>query len=338
VARGGRSRNAAFLAWYSLTMPTRTAAAVELGEWIAERVADLGVAVDSVSARAKDLRSTRGKLRDKGYKRPATQMTDMIGVRIVLLFESEIGTVTDYLRRALDINKKQSRIAGEELQLAEFGYRSVHLIGRFRGRTMRKYQELKRPWVEVQVRSLLQHAWAATGHDYLYKGALSFPNFTKRRFYAIAGGLELFDREFDLIRGQRTESHAQWLSAFESGKRFGEQLDITGVSALFEHLYPGSKWSDMSLGRPLQPTIEVALMKCLKKADITTARDLRKIASTSRFYDRLRTLASAVGTSPIEVANFAKAVVAIGQRRPTLLINDFVELVEDRRLRDLMSL
>jgi putative GTP pyrophosphokinase len=79
-----------FLKWYSSTMPLREGAAVEIGNWMKERVSDLGVAVDSISARAKDLRSTRGKLREKRYKNPRIEMTDMIGVRTVLLFETEI--------------------------------------------------------------------------------------------------------------------------------------------------------------------------------------------------------------------------------------------------------
>ena len=82
----------------------------------------------------------------------------------MLLFDSEVSVVTDYLRTALDISAAHSRIAGAELDLDKFGYRSVHLVARFRGRTAPNYVKLKRLWVEVQVRSLLQHAWAAIGH------------------------------------------------------------------------------------------------------------------------------------------------------------------------------
>lgn len=134
-----------FLKWYSSTMPLREAAAVEIGNWMKERVSDLGIAVDSISARAKDLRSTRSKLREKRYKNPRIEMTDMIGVRTVLLFETEIETATTYLRNALTISDRYSRSAGKELALAEFGYRSVHLIARFRGRTMPSYARIGRP-------------------------------------------------------------------------------------------------------------------------------------------------------------------------------------------------
>jgi len=265
-------------------------------------------------------------------------MTDLIGVRAVLLFDAEVKTVTDYLQAALDISKRHSRIVGEELELDEFGYRSVHLIARFRGRTMPRYLGLKRPWVEIQVRSLLQHAWAAIGHDHLYKSPITFSDRTKRRFYAIAGGLEIYDQEFDSIRAHRDELHKQWFEALGLGKRFGDDLDITGVSALFEHLYPGSTWSNLPRGRPLLPSIEISLMKCLGRAGISTPRELRRIAQKKQFRRRLQMYASAVGTSPTSVSNFAKSVLAIGERRRDLLLGEYEELVEDPRLHDAISL
>lgn len=314
-------------------MLLREAAAAEIDKWMKERVSDLGVAVDWISARAKDVRSARGKLRDKRYNNPMIEMTDMIGVRMVLLFESEIETVTTYLRGVLTINDRYSRIAGEELELSEFGYRSVHLIARFRGRTMPNYAKIGQPWVEIQVRSLLQHAWAAIGHDHLYKGALVYPKMVKRRFFAVAGSLELFDQEFDSIRAYRLKSHQEWYSAFQSGRRLAERYDIAGVGAFFEHLFPGSRWSILPNGRPLPPAIEIALMNCLRRAGISTARDLRIVVRKSKYRRRLQTYASSIGTSPNDVANFAKSVLAIGEKRPSLLLRNYEELIDDPLLR-----
>ena len=331
VAKGETARS--FLRWYAETTLIRHAAAIEIRNWMTERVFDLGVAVDSVSAREKDSRSARGKLRAKRYTKPRNEMTDMIGARVVLLFETEIEKVIEYLRDALQVSERSSRIAGKELPLAEFGYRSVHLIARFRGRTMPNYVRLGRPWVEVQVRSLLQHAWASIGHDLLYKGALEYPATVKRRFFAVAGSLELFDQEFDSIRAYRLQSHKEWYSAFQSGKRMGELFDIAGVSACLEHLFPNSAWSDLPRGRPLPPTMEIALMSCLRKAGIATARDLRSIVQKSGYHRRLQNFASSLGTSPSDVPNCVKAVLAVGQKKPVLLLRDYEELIDDPRLR-----
>jgi ppGpp synthetase/RelA/SpoT-type nucleotidyltranferase len=319
-------------------MPTRIAAATEIKQWMKQRMVDLGVSIDSVSARAKDLRSARGKLREKRYKDPKTELTDMIGARTVLLFDSEVEKVTKYLRSALDISEKHSRTAGEEFELDEFGYRSVHLVGKFRGRTMPQYLRLGRPWVEVQVRSLLQHAWAAIGHDHLYKSALSFPDLVKRRFYAIAGGLELFDHEFDIIRARREESHKEWLDAFTARKRLGDQLDITAVTAILEYLFPGSLWTELPDGRRQLPAVEIALLKCLRKAGIETPRQVERIVSRQKYRNRLATYAAGIGTSATAVSNFAKSVLVIAEQRPSLLLKDYEELVGDPRLHEAVLL
>ena len=327
-----------YLERYAATMPIRLKAAAEIGNWMKERMSDLGVACDSVSARAKDIGSARGKVRRKQYCRPNAQMTDAIGVRVVLLFETEIATAVDYLRSALQVNERHSRTAGIELALPEFGYRSVHLVARWRGRTMPSYFSLGRPWVEVQVRSLLQHAWAATGHDHLYKGALVYPDKVKRRFFAIAGSLELFDQEFSAIRAYRAQAHTDWLEAFRNGKRMAEKFDIAGLEAFFVHAFPNSPWSDLPRQRPVYPQREVALMSCLQRAGLVTARDVRSVVRKRGFRRQLNTYASLLGTSPSDVPNFTKVILAINQKRPLLLSREYGELIEDLRLRAVIAL
>jgi hypothetical protein len=190
----------------------------------------------------------------------------------------------------------------------------------------------------VQVRSLLQHAWAAIGHDYLYKSALSFPDLLKRRFYAIAGGLELFDHEFDIIRARREESHREWLDSFKLRKRLGDKLDITAVSAIFEYLFPGSRWTPLPDGRPQLPAVEIALLKCLRKVGVETPRRVEAITARRSYRTRLATYASGIGTSTTAVSNFAKSVLVVAEERSSLLLRDFEELVADPRLRDAVLL
>lgn len=62
-----------------------------------------------------------------------------------------------------------------------------------------EYKVYKNLKCEVQVRTLLQHAWAEIEHDRNYKFAGVLPNEIKRRFYLVAGVLELMDCEFDKL-------------------------------------------------------------------------------------------------------------------------------------------
>ena len=66
----------------------------------------------------------------------------------------------------------------------------------------KKYRDLR---CEVQVRTLLQHAWAEIEHDRNYKFSGVLPHEIRRRFYLVAGVLEMMDREFDRLSGDIDE-------------------------------------------------------------------------------------------------------------------------------------
>jgi putative GTP pyrophosphokinase len=58
---------------------------------------------------------------------------------------------------------------------------------------------------EIQVRTILQHAWAEIEHDIQYKSSTAIPEEIRRRFMALAGMLEIADREFQAIQGADKE-------------------------------------------------------------------------------------------------------------------------------------
>ena len=72
-----------------------------------------------------------------------------------------------------------------------FGYASRHLQVEIDGRV-----------VQVQLRTVLQHAWAEFEHDIRYKGSVPAEHASEfdRRFTLAAGLLELADQEFSAIR------------------------------------------------------------------------------------------------------------------------------------------
>jgi putative GTP pyrophosphokinase len=117
---------------------------------------------------------------------------------------------------------------------------------------------------EVQVRTILQHAWAEIEHDRNYKFAGVLPSEIERNFNLLAGTLEIVDNEFERIskeidkyseeisdrtkRGKldisiNTTSLKQYLSekivspfispGFGAGqRRIVEELNIVGINTL----------------------------------------------------------------------------------------------------------
>jgi putative GTP pyrophosphokinase len=88
-----------------------------------------------------------------------------------------------------------------------FGYLSLHYVVRLgEGRlSLPEYKEFGEVRFEIQIRSILQHAWAEIEHDLGYKSEHAVPAQLRRRFSRLAGLLELADEEFAAIRHSLTE-------------------------------------------------------------------------------------------------------------------------------------
>lgn len=137
-------------------------AAAELARnLVTEIVQNTGALIHVITARAKTLESVRGKLRREHYPQPDRQVTDMIGVRVITYYRDHVDPVVRQLQINLKINNQKSVDKRVQLGLRNFGYRSVHLIARLKSNQVRgpRYQILRNRWFEIQVRSILEHAW-----------------------------------------------------------------------------------------------------------------------------------------------------------------------------------
>ena len=110
------------------------------------------------------------------------------------------------------------------------------------------------------------------------------------------------------------------------------------MTAIFEYLFHGSRWTELPDGRPQLPAVEIALVKCLRKAGVETPRRVETVTARKSYRRRLATYASGIGTSPTAVSNFAKSVLVVAEERPSLLLRDYEELVADPRLREAVLL
>jgi putative GTP pyrophosphokinase len=125
-----------FLAEYGGQV-TEAAAAAEIARLAVERAVRETGALAQVTARAKTVASLRGKLRRKSYKRPRGKLTDLVGVRVITFYRDAVDQIVPKLQRTFEINVRESTDKRLILGLRDFGYRSVHLIARFRPTKLR---------------------------------------------------------------------------------------------------------------------------------------------------------------------------------------------------------
>jgi len=147
-----------------------------------------------VKGRTKDLASFATKALLGGYADPLNEIGDIAGVRISLVYEDDVEAATDLVRECLYVVRSESKL--DALAFNEFGYLGVHCDARLRdGDAVDSDADLADRRVEVQIRTLVQSAWAEVSHEKLYKPAAGVPDELKRQIYRLVALVELFDSE-----------------------------------------------------------------------------------------------------------------------------------------------
>lgn len=199
---------------YAERQPELRQAADQFVQLVTAILDDAGINYLSVTGRAKSVTSFAAKAArttDDGptFTDPLRQITDQIGVRVITYVLSDVQAVADLLDDQVVVIDDRD-MGRETASEGRFGYASRHLlIGLDAARAdLPDHALLRGRQAQVQIRTVLQHAWAEFEHDIRYKGTIPdehVPDFD-RRFTLAAGLLELADREFSTIRDRlRTE-------------------------------------------------------------------------------------------------------------------------------------
>jgi GTP pyrophosphokinase len=161
------------------------------------------IPVHSISARMKSRDSSLKKVgRKPASYRVIDDMTDLAGVRIITYFSDQVDSVAKVIEEEFVVDAANSVDKRDALDPDQFGYLSLHYVVALSIArcALTEYHALQGLKAEIQIRSILQHAWAEIEHDLGYKTATELPRSVRRQFARLAGLLELADGEFVAIR------------------------------------------------------------------------------------------------------------------------------------------
>ena len=176
-----------------------------------------GLIVTTMEARVKTEGSLSGKLALKGAKYATlSDITDLVGARIVTFYTDDVDRIASMAEKLFEIDWANSVDKRKLHQLDSFGYNSLHYICRLPGYDYR---------FELQMRTTLQHAWAAINHDTGYKSGIEIPREYMRRMNRLAGILEMADDEFSRIRTELTDYRRRVHTLVQNGKLDDVLLD-----------------------------------------------------------------------------------------------------------------
>lgn len=170
---------------------------------VTDLVSSTGIDLHSIRARPKKRESLSKKLSgaDPPYRK-LEEVTDLLGVRIITFFPDHVDLVARTIEREFKIDSDNSIDKRAAIDPDRFGYISLHYVATLSDGRMKlpEYSVFEGITFEIQIRSILQHAWAEIEHDLGYKSELEVPYEIRRRFSRLAGVLELADDEFASVR------------------------------------------------------------------------------------------------------------------------------------------
>lgn len=257
-----------------------------------------------IESRTKEIHSFTEKITSSSnaYKNPLIELTDLSGLRIITYYQDDAYAIGELVKSEFLIDTKNSVDHGS--QLAEFGYRSSHFVVQLtEARTnLLEWDGLSEFKAEIQVRTVLQHAWAAISHKLQYKREEDVPSQLRRKLFRLSALFELADDEFISLRnasgtfsraidtkltsGEREieidyVSLSQFLNKFTTLNKLCAFAEKVGFS--FEDLYPDDEDDDRD---SISDLIKLAFF-----CEISTIAEFERIINTSInwAYDYLNT-------------------------------------------------
>ncbi|MCR4579945.1 MAG: tetratricopeptide repeat protein [Treponema sp.] len=134
-------------------------------------------------------------------------LTDMMGIRMICAFLEDINFGLEQIKGLFEI--KEVEVKGAEKKFSEFGYESIHVLIKIpencKPALEGKYKNLKaisdEIVCEIQIRTILQDAWAEVEHELIYKTEFNpFDIPLRRKLASINASLTLADITFQEIR------------------------------------------------------------------------------------------------------------------------------------------
>ncbi len=156
------------------------------------------------------------------------KIKDLLGLRTIVPFQEDVENIITMLQKKFDVLEVERK--SENLSYREFAYDSVHLIisvddGDF------LFPEQCLKCCEIQIRTILQDAWAEVEHELIYKSDLRFYNeSTRKKLAALNANLTLSDMIFQEIKDAQKESRKWGQERFQELQKQAVQVNAERIS------------------------------------------------------------------------------------------------------------
>lgn len=159
-------------------------------------------------------------------------LTDMMGIRVICAFLEDLSEVERQVKEHFDVREVEYK--GAEQNFREFGYESVHVLVAIPADCLPADPPLPLPddiVCEIQIRTILQDAWAEVEHELVYKTEFTpFDLPLKRKLASMNASLSLADIIFQEIRDYQKKLQGEVASRRASFYEKADELTLNAAA------------------------------------------------------------------------------------------------------------
>lgn len=276
--------------------------------------------------RVKDFDSFFEKIDRKKYKNPFDEIEDVCGIRIICYYASDIEKIEKIISNELNVLESQDK--SNTLGLKEFAYRSIHNIIKINDSwtATPNYRDLKNLKAEIQIRTILMHAWAEVEHKLNYKSDEQVPANFQRKLFRLSAKFEEADEQFEELRNgiilyrENLEENAKRENKFDTTQDLNRDSYLAFLHYHFpdapkiENFYLNKTFDDLKKEKVTIEDLE-DIIKKIKPHIMEISNDLSKNGYANNVHEM-----------PTEIIGFARQAFGLKDNKGTL--NEWKTIVE----------
>lgn len=160
-----------------------------------QEIARRKIPIHSLDGRVKPFASFIAKAKQQHTSRPFDEIHDIVGLRVVCLFKSDLQEIAKVVREVFQVQHEDDKAATRDPE--KFGYEAIHLDVKFKDR----FDKLDANIIfEIQIRTIAQDAWDSVSHHLDYKKEDSIPATIRKDLYALSGLFYVADTQFETLK------------------------------------------------------------------------------------------------------------------------------------------
>jgi len=222
-------------------------------------------------------------------------IADVLGIRVICPFLEDLAAVEELLKEKFKVVEVQRK--GGDHTYREFGYESIHLLVEVPEEIIKKAEMPGSQTAEIQIRTILQDAWAEVEHEFVYKAEfIPFDNPLKRKLAAINASLSLADIIFQETRSylrllggeldKRRDSFFKKIEESTDAMLFSEEKPLSlGIIPPMEESGEAAQFQSESIWAPAEVPGTVSIDELLVEA--LTAHNKNQFQEAIAVYTRI---------------------------------------------------